>query len=164
MTVLVENLQERIALNDNIRGLIERAVDYCLQVGGLDIPSEVSILFVDNEAIREINKEYRKIDQPTDVLSFPLVSFNDGKIQSHEGDVDLDENLLLLGDIVISMDKVESQALEYGHSFERELGFLTTHGMLHLLGYDHEDSKSEAIMLEMQEAVLERMGIARVNK
>ena len=161
MTILIENLQSKIAINDNINGLLHRAVEISFQTEDFKIPSEVSILLVDNEGIREINKEHRNIDNPTDVLSFPMVDMTDGKINSNDGDYDLDENLLLLGDIVISLEMTKSQAAEYKHSFERELAFLATHGIFHLLGYDHVSEDDEKRMLEKQEMVLQIMGLDR---
>ncbi len=110
-----------------------------------------NIIIVDNEKIHEINKEYRGIDRPTDVISFALEddkSFNRSDIR-------------ILGDIYISLDKVESQSKEYGHSFKRELFFLAIHGLLHLLGYDHMNPEDEKVMFSKQEEVLSRYGIER---
>lgn len=108
----------------------------------------ISIVFIDNERIHEINKTYRKVDAPTDVISF---AFNDGEeIKSSD-----------LGEIYISIDKVKSQSEEYNHSFERELCFLTVHGILHLLGYDHMNKKDEKCMFDLQKKILEECGIGR---
>jgi len=110
-----------------------------------------NVIIVDNDKIHEINREYRNIDRPTDVISFALEdddSFNRSDIR-------------VLGDIYISIDKVRSQALEYGHSFERELYFLATHGFLHLLGYDHMNKEDEEEMFKKQEEVLSKYGIER---
>ncbi|MCX7842635.1 MAG: rRNA maturation RNase YbeY [Clostridia bacterium] len=161
MSVLIENMQNKIAITDNISGLLNRIVDMGLKLEGLDTPSEVSFMLVDNEAIREINKEYRHIDKATDVLSFPMVDMVEGEIINDTGDFDLDEELLVLGDIVISMEKVAEQSQSYGHSFERELAFLASHGLFHLLGYDHQDEEHEKRMLEKQEAVLQQLGLGR---
>ena len=110
-----------------------------------------NVIFVDNEKIHEINKEYRHIDRPTDVISFALedneeISFEFGR---------------LLGDIYISTDKIKSQAKEYGHSEKREMAFLTIHGLLHLLGYDHMNKEDEKVMFGEQEAILDGFGIKR---
>ena len=110
-----------------------------------------NVIIVDDKKIHEINKEYRGIDRPTDVISFALEddkSFNRDDIR-------------ILGDIYISIDKVKSQSTEYGHSFKRELFFLATHGLLHLLGYDHMTKEDEKIMFSKQEEVLSRYGIER---
>lgn len=161
MAVLIENIQDKIAVSDSIDILLKRAVELSLQLENFELPSEVSILLVDNDEIQEINKEHRHIDKPTDVLSFPLVNMKDGEIISDEGDFDMDEKLLVLGDIVISVEKAVEQAEQYGHSFERELAFLATHGMFHLLGYDHEDEAQEKNMMAKQEEVLGLMGLRR---
>lgn len=161
MGVFIENMQSKIPVTDNINTILNRSAELSLLLVNFPYPSEISILLVDNEEIEEINSEQRKINKPTDVLSFPLVDIMEGKINSLEGDFDMDENLLLLGDIVISMEKAAEQAEDYGHSFERELAFLATHGMFHLLGYDHEDEEQEKRMMEKQEAVLELMALKR---
>lgn len=162
LDVIIENLQDKIEVNENINNLIREGTELSLKLEGFEISSEISVLLVDNEKIREMNKEYRQVDAPTDVLSFPMVDMVEGKMESDTGDYDLDEELLLLGDIVISLEMAEKQAGEYGHSFERELAFLLTHGVFHLLGYDHESEEEERIMLGKQEAVLEQMGLKRV--
>ncbi len=108
--------------------------------------SEVNVLIVDNEAIREINKEHRDIDRATDVLSFPMEDFEEDGI---------------LGDLVISSERAEEQRIDYGHSIEREISFLTAHGMLHLFGYDHMTEEEEKEMFAKQEQILEALGQTR---
>jgi probable rRNA maturation factor len=162
MAVLIENLQNNIEVTDKTEKLIRRAVETALEIEEFDTPSEISIMLVDDLKIREINKEQRNIDKATDVLSFPMVEMFEGQIISNEGDFDLDENLLLLGDIIVSMDKTMEQSMEYGHSFERELAFLATHGVFHLLGYDHEEEEMENKMMEKQEKVLAMMDLKRI--
>jgi probable rRNA maturation factor len=162
MAVLIENLQNNIEVTDKTEKLIRRAVETALEIEEFDTPSEISIMLVDDLKIREINKEQRNIDKATDVLSFPMVEMFEGQIISNEGDFDLDENLLLLGDIIVSMDKTMEQSREYGHSFERELAFLATHGVFHLLGYDHEEEEMENKMMEKQEKVLAMMDLKRI--
>ena len=112
---------------------------------------EFNIIIVDNEKIHEINREYRNVDRETDVISFALEDNMDVKY----------EDFRLLGDIYISIDKVKSQALEYGHSEERELCFLATHGILHLLGYDHMEPEDEKEMFSLQESLLDEFNIRR---
>ncbi|SEN04597.1 rRNA maturation RNase YbeY [Lihuaxuella thermophila] len=118
-------------------------------------PVEVSVTIVDNGAIRQMNKEYRKVDRPTDVLSFPLWDPEEEWVIAEE------EEAVSLGDIVISLPKAKEQASEYGHSLERELGFLAVHGFLHLLGYDHETKEEEEEMFQRQEEILGRIGLQR---
>jgi probable rRNA maturation factor len=161
MTVLIEDLQGRIKVTDDMKELVERVVNCSLEFEKFTIPSEISVMFVDNEYIREINREHRNIDKPTDVLSFPIVDMYEGVINSDNGDFDLDEDLLLLGDIVISLEMTKSQAEEYGHSFERELAFLLTHGVFHLLGYDHDKPEREEKMISKQYGVLEVLNLSR---
>lgn len=158
---MIENEQTIIAVNEDMAATVKRTAELCLKLEGFERECEISVLLVDDDAIRKINKEHRKIDRPTDVLSFPMANMKNGSIISEVGDYDIDEESLLLGDIVISLERVKKQAGEYGHSFERELAFLTSHGVYHLLGYDHEEPEQEAIMLKKQEAALESMSLTR---
>ncbi|WP_400242459.1 rRNA maturation RNase YbeY [Niallia sp. JL1B1071] len=117
---------------------------------------ELSITFVHNDQIQEINKEYRDKDQPTDVISFALEELGEGEIPL------VGEGLpRMLGDLVISIDKAEEQAKEYGHSYMRELGFLSVHGFLHLLGYDHMTKEEEEVMFTLQKDILDEFGLQR---
>lgn len=119
----------------------------------LEVSGEVSVSFVTDEEIHELNRTYRNVDRPTDVLSFAL---REG--ETFEG---VPDELEPLGDIVVSVPTALRQATEYGHSAEREIGFLLIHGLLHLLGYDHEDEAGEAEMTGLQEAVLSKVGLHR---
>ncbi|MBH8597391.1 rRNA maturation RNase YbeY [Thermoactinomyces sp. CICC 10523] len=118
-------------------------------------PVEVAVTIVDNEKIHQLNREYRGIDRPTDVLSFPLWE------PDEEWVIDEEEEEVMLGDIVISLPKAKEQAAEYGHTLARELGFLAVHGFLHLLGYDHETEQEEKEMFSRQEEILSRIGLQR---
>ncbi|MEE0861896.1 MAG: rRNA maturation RNase YbeY [Lachnospiraceae bacterium] len=149
-----------------ITDVINEAVDY------VDCPFEISVevTIVDNAAIKAINKEQRDIDNPTDVLSFPMVNYDEpGQFEFLEDDdnpaiyeyFEPDTGELMLGDIVISSEKVYSQAEEYGHSVKRELGFLVAHSMLHLFGYDHMEEDERAVMEAKQSEILDRLGITR---
>ena len=130
-------------LSDDLKKIIENTANASVTACGVDKLCSVDILIVDLENMREINRDKRGIDAPTDVLSFPT---------GENG---------FLGDIVIAYEKVFSQAAEYGHSAEREIGFLTAHAMLHLMGYDHDSPDSEAEMFGMQEEILEGLGLCR---
>lgn len=153
--VYITNSQKKVKIPTEARTLIKRCCNAVLEYEGFDELAEISVSFVDNESIRELNAEYRDKDSATDVLSFPLGE--DGVY-----DVNEETGALLLGDIVISMERAMEQAEMYGHSLEREMGFLTVHSMLHLLGYDHENGgEEERIMLEKQEAVLNQIGLTR---
>ena len=136
-----------------LKMLVRRSVIAALEYEGFYNDAEVSVTFTDNEGIRRINSEFRGIDKPTDVLSFPLTDYE-------ESEFVLDEPELSLGDIVISLERAREQADEFGHSFEREVAFLTVHSMLHLLGYDHVGSEEEDVeMRRRQREILENMGI-----
>lgn len=119
---------------------------------------DVYITLTNNEEIHKINKEYRDVDRPTDVLSFPM--YEREEILKLKQDTD-DEVEKILGDIIVSIEKVKEQALEYGHSFERELAYLITHGMLHLLGYDHIIEEEQKIMRQREEEILGILNISR---
>ncbi|HEY9058930.1 MAG TPA: rRNA maturation RNase YbeY [Pseudobacteroides sp.] len=161
MQIYIENMQDKIEVPTDLEKIITDAVKTSIQSEEFDTPAEISVLLVDDKKIREINNEHRNIDKATDVLSFPVVEMHEGEIISNEGDFDLDEELLLLGDIIISLETAKKQALEYGHSFEREIAFLTTHGVFHLLGYDHMEKEEEEKMLLKQESVLRKLGLTR---
>jgi probable rRNA maturation factor len=111
-----------------------------------------------DDKIREINNEFRNTDKSTDVLSFPLLTAKNGEIDYSDYDKDMQSGYILAGDIVISVDRAIEQAEDYGHSFKREIAFLTCHGMLHLLGYDHEDKNDERIMINKQKEILSNLG------
>jgi len=149
--IYISDEQDKVNVTPGMRGLIRRAVNRTLVYENASRPCEVSVTLTDNQKIRLLNRESRGIDKHTDVLSFPI--FDD--------DYD-DGELCVLGDIVISLEQAKSQAEEYGHSFEREISFLTVHSMLHLLGYDHEEGKAaESEMFGKQEEILDLMGITR---
>lgn len=118
--------------------------------------AEVSVTFTDNEAIRAINRDYRGKDQPTDVISFAMEETGEDEV-AIIGEI----GPRLLGDIIISVERTTSQAADYGHSFERELGFLAVHGFLHLLGYDHMTEQDEQAMFAVQEDILSSLGVTR---
>lgn len=153
--VIISNDQKEVAVPKGIKLLIRRCCTAVLKEENFEGDAEVSVTFVDNNRIHEINKEFRNIDRPTDVLSFPLGE--DGQY-----DINHDTGAKLLGDIVISVPKAMEQADEYNHSLQREIGFLTVHSMLHLLGYDHERGGLEEVhMREKEETVLTKIGLKR---
>lgn len=153
--VLIRNDQHAIKVPVGIRLLIRKCCTAVLNYEKFVSPAEISVSFVDNRQIQQLNNEYRNLDKSTDVLSFPMG-------ENGEYDLNNETGACVLGDIVISLETATKQALIYGHSLEREIGFLTVHSMLHLLGYDHESSKLDArIMREKEEAVLDKLGISR---
>lgn len=126
----------------------------------------VNLLLTDNEGIREFNRTYREIDRETDVLSFPNVDFDEpadfDKVDARRADYfDPDSGELLLGDVIVSVDKVKEQAENYGHDQKREFAFLVAHSMLHLCGYDHMEDEERKVMEEKQESILQSLGITR---
>lgn len=143
-----------------------KVVEACLDYENCPYEAEVSILLTDDEAIRQINQEYRDIDRPTDVLSFPAVEYDTpgdfSKLEENVADwFHPETGELLLGDIVISVERAKLQAKEYGHSLEREIAFLTAHSMFHLFGYDHMEESDRAVMEKKQSDVLEKLQILR---
>ena len=148
------NEQDKLAPPEDIEQLIEDCTRAALEEEEIEDDAEVSVTLVDNARIRELNAEFRETDRETDVLSFPL-----GDDEGFE--VDPDTDAILLGDIVISLERAAAQAEEYGHSYKREMAFLVTHSLFHLLGYDHMTSEEETEMFAKQERVLEKLGITR---
>lgn len=158
--IIMENEQDKLKIDEGITDTIKAVIIKTLEEEECDFEAEVSVTIVDMAKIREINRSERNIDSPTDVLSFPMLEFDEkGGIVDPEFDMDGDK--LLLGDIVICAEKAAEQAEEYGHSFRREIAFLTVHSMLHLLGYDHMEKEEEAVMFARQEEILDKMGITR---
>jgi len=160
MKVTIYNRQKDRQIPRETIKLIEKAVKLCVKKNGFSTPCEVYVTLTDNEGIRKLNREQRGIDRPTDVLSFPLLDYSEGKPRIEAGDIDPDSGRVCLGDIIISVEKALEQADEYGHSREREIAFLAVHGTLHLLGYDHETKDDETVMFSMQESILEEMGLS----
>lgn len=155
--------QEVYPITPSLIELLERILQEAAQMEDVT-EGEVALTFVDDEQIHELNREYRSIDRPTDVLSFALHESTDEELDilyEVEDEGELESMSDLLGDIIISTERARAQADDYGHSLEREIGFLFVHGFLHLLGYDHQDEASERVMMDKQEAVLARIGLSR---
>lgn len=181
MSVLIDNRQNFIPVDEKLEAFTEDVVNAVLNHESCMNEYEVSISFVGNEEIKSLNVLYRNIDSETDVLSFPMLDFDEsleeeciededaGEECLENGDDDgeftemeaFEDSELALGDIVISMEKAKEQAQEYGHSFDRELAFLLVHGMLHLLGWDHETEDEEKDMFDRQEKILRIINLQR---
>ena len=145
--------EEGKAVTQEILDTMMQAAEYCLDAEQIDTErSEISVTFVSLEEIHELNREYRQVDSPTDVLSFP--QFDDLDDLPEEGEI-------MLGDVVICSDRAKEQAEEFGHSFEREIIYLFVHSVLHLLGYDHMEEDEKRIMRRREEEVMERIGLKR---
>ncbi len=161
MNIEIRNEQDLFEINDSITEIVEKAITASLKYMEFEYDAEVSVMFVDNEEIHNLNKLHRGIDRATDVLSFPMFEYDeDGNIIEEYADFS-DSGELILGDIVISLERAKQQSEEYGHSFEREIGFLTVHSMLHLLGYDHMNEEDEKEMFGYQNEILNEMGLKR---
>ena len=167
---IISNEQNKIEITPEIEEAITKVAEAAALSEECTFDCEVSVTLTDDEQIHALNKEHRGIDRPTDVLSFPLMDFDEnGEAAECEFDFEYDDDgesgCALLGDIVISMERAKAQAEEYGHSLIREVAFLTAHSMLHLFGYDHvDDAEGERIMFEKQENILSSLGISRDTK
>lgn len=154
-----------ISLELDCEALAKKVAQSVLELENCPYDSQVNLVLTDNSGIHEVNRQFRGIDAPTDVLSFPMIPFETPAdyqiLDQNESFFDLDTEELLLGDIMISAERVISQAEDYGHSIKREFCFLVAHSMLHLLGYDHMVPEEAAIMEQKQEAALEKLGITR---
>lgn len=157
LRVDIENQQKAFKIPTGLRMLIRRCCHAVLELEKVDGSVQVDVTLVDNERIHEVNLEQRDIDAPTDVLSFPLGE--NGEYDRHP-----ETGEILLGNIMISLERAAQQAEDYGHSFNREVGYLTVHSMLHLLGYDHVQGGMEAVrMREKEETVMKQVGLPRGN-
>lgn len=165
--IYIDNRQSKIKVPDELNENIIKVIDFSLNDEGVKIPCEVSLLFVDNKEIKELNNIHRGIDKDTDVLSFPMLHYPDSQVYK---DVYLDkvftaeyldDGYLVLGDIVVSLEKAKEQSLEFGHSFIREVAYLIVHSVLHLLGYDHIEEEEKANMRRREEDILKSFSIVR---
>ncbi|ADE71555.1 MULTISPECIES: rRNA maturation RNase YbeY [Priestia] len=156
MSLVIDFIDETNEVSEEQQKELEKLLEAAAIYENLQENAEVSVTFVDNDRIQEINHQYRHKNQPTDVISFALEEMGEDEMQ-----IIGDELPRVLGDIVISIPKAHEQAEEYNHSFMRELGFLTVHGFLHLLGYDHETSEDEKEMFTRQKDILEQYGLSR---
>ncbi len=155
----IVNEQEKFEVTQEIEDIISAVVLKTLELEDFSEDCYVAVTITDNENIRIVNFEQRSIDAPTDVLSFPVLELEDGELLAGVGDYF--EDKLILGDIVISIERAKEQSEEFGHSFEREIGYLTCHSVLHLLGYDHENEDEREIMRLKEEETLERLSLKR---
>ena len=165
--IYVDNRQEKIKVNSKLEEELKKVIEFTLNEEEVKIPCEVSLLFVDNDEIKEINSETRNINRETDVLSFPMLEYENKKVfkemykdyEFSQSDFDGDE--LVLGDIVLSLEKALEQSKEFNHSFERESAYLVVHSILHLLGYDHMEDDDKIIMRNREEDILKKLNITR---
>ncbi len=165
--IYVDDRQDKIEVTDEFIKKLESVINFALKEEDVFIDCEISMLFVDNEEIRGINNETRGIDRATDVLSFPMLDYENKKVfkeiyKDNNFDVTfMDGEELVLGDIVLSLERTLEQSKEYNHSFEREACYLVVHSVLHLLGYDHMEDEDKKIMRKREEEILGKLDITR---
>ncbi len=152
LRVIINNNQKAVKIPTGLRMLIRRCCHAVLELEGFKESAEISVTFTTNEEIRKLNAQYRGIDSETDVLSFPMG-------ENGVYDTNLETGAKILGDVVISMEKATEQAEAFGHSLQREVGYLTAHSVLHLLGYDHIEPLEKVRMREKEEQVMEALGL-----
>lgn len=165
--IFVDNRQEKLEVSDKLVEELKKVIQFALKEEEVNMECEISLLFVDNEEIRAINNETRHIDRETDVLSFPMLEYKNKKVfkemyknyEFSQSDFDGDE--LVLGDIVLSLEKALEQSKDFNHSFEREASYLVVHSILHLLGYDHMEDEDKVVMRKREEEILTKLNITR---
>ena len=148
MEILISNEQDKVNIEENISDILKDVVLECLNLEQKSSNYEVSITFVDDDEIKELNNQYRSIDKSTDVLSFPM----------YEEEEDT-PYIPLLGDIIISAETAKRQAEEFGHTVDREIAYLTAHSMFHLLGYDHMEDSEKKLMRDKEKQIMKKLGI-----
>lgn len=165
--IYVDNRQENINVDKEFEEKLVNVIDFALKEEEVYEKYQISLLFVNNDEIKSINNDTRGINKETDVLSFPMLEYSLNKVYKEEyknykfDDSYYDGEELVLGDIVLSLEKAKEQSIEYNHSFEREAAYLVVHSVLHLLGYDHMKDDEKAIMRRREEEILEKLNISR---
>lgn len=165
--IYVDNRQEKIKIDEEFQNKLEEVINFALKEEEVTVKAEISMLFVDNEEIREINNDTRGIDRATDVLSFPMLDYEDKKVfkemykDKEFNETFMDGEELVLGDIVLSLERALEQSEEYNHSFNREACYLVVHSVLHLLGYDHMEDEDKKVMRKREEEILGKLDITR---
>ncbi|KON70105.1 rRNA maturation RNase YbeY [Peribacillus butanolivorans] len=156
MILAIDLMDETNEVTEKAQNLVESILQFAAKKENIEEDTELSVTFVDNKRIQEINKEYRHKDAATDVISFALEEMGEDEVEIIGAEMPR-----MLGDIIISIERTKEQAEEYGHSFDRELGFLALHGFLHLLGFDHMTEEDEKVMFTKQKEILEEYGLSR---
>lgn len=160
--IFLDNRQDKIEVTKQLEKIVTSSIECALKEEKVNLSCEISVVFVDNENIKNINRENRNIDKITDILSFPMLDYPEHQVfkevylEHKFAEYDMDDGNLVLGDIVISLEKCEEQSREFGHSFFRETCYLIVHSILHLLGYDHIEEDDKIIMREREEYILKR--------
>ena len=165
--IYIDNRQFKVQVTEELEKTIKEVIEYTLTEEELIIDNEVSVIFIDNEEIKEINLSTRKINEITDVLSFPMLHYPSNKVfkevyLNYEFDLsDIFDGRLVLGDVALSLERAKEQSEEFGHSFTRECAYLTVHSILHLLGYDHIEEGQKKVMRKREEEILNNFKILR---
>lgn len=165
--IYIDNRQDKLEVNDRFVEILTKVIEFAMKEEEVDLKYEVSLIFVDNNNIKEINNDTRGIDKETDVLSFPMLEYENKKVFKEVyknykfSPADFDGEELVLGDIVLSLEKALEQSEEFNHSYEREAAYLTVHSVLHLLGYDHMEEAEKSIMRKREEEILNKLNITR---
>ncbi len=165
--ILIDNRQDKEVVDNDLNEVIESVLEYALKEEEVRIDTEISLIYVDNDEIRNINSDTRGIDKETDVLSFPQLDYEEGKVFKDcyvnytFMPYDLDEGKLVLGDIVLSLQRAREQSIEFDHSIKREVCYLCVHSLLHLLGYDHMEDVDKKVMRKREEEILNKFEITR---
>ena len=162
-----DNRQNKMEVTDKLINIINEVCEQSLKAEEMNVPYQISLLFVDNEEIREVNRDTRGIDKATDVLSFPMLDYPQNKVfkevykDTKFNEIYLDGDELVLGDMVLSLERAKEQSIEYNHSFNREVCYLVVHSILHLLGYDHMEDEEKKVMRKREEEILGKLNITR---
>lgn len=165
--LLVDNRQNKIKVEEELIELIENMIEYTLREEGVKEDYEVSLILIDNDTIKDINKEQRQKDMVTDVLSFPMLEYIPHTVYKENylnytfTEMDLDDGRLVLGDIALSLERAKEQSEEFNHSFKREVCYLIIHSILHLLGYDHMEEDDKVVMRKREEEILNNFNVVR---
>lgn len=165
--IYVDNRQGKLEVEDDFVDQLKKVIGFTLKEEEVNIECEISLVFVDNDEIKQINNDTRRINKETDVLSFPMLEYEEKKVfkemykdyKFSQSDFDGDE--LVLGDVVLSLEKALEQSKEFNHSFEREASYLVVHSILHLLGYDHMEDDEKKVMRDREEEILNKLNIPR---
>ncbi|WP_297517505.1 rRNA maturation RNase YbeY [uncultured Clostridium sp.] len=165
--IYIDNRQDKFEVDEEFENILKSTIEFTLKEELVDNICEVSLVFVDNETIKEINNEIRGIDKATDVLSFPMIDYPDRKVykDAYTGKelsrTYFDGDELILGDIVLSFERADEQRAEFNHSFSRECSYLVVHSVLHLLGYDHMEDEEKKVMRAREEEILSKLNMTR---
>lgn len=160
----IDDIQNKKQITAEIKNLMIEVIEFSFKYIDFEYDYEIGVTITDNPGIRELNRKYRNIDRETDVLSFPMLDFENGpysRVYNFTEDISPETGKVIVGDIVLSLEMAELQAMEYGHSYDREISFLIVHSVLHLMGYDHIDESDRVCMRKKEEEILNELKLTR---